>query len=737
MPLRNIFLGLVCALVAGAGHAHETVQDAPAVPSVEAFITADTLTADGRLDEAAWGRAAVAAAFTQKNPSPGEPVSERTEFQVVMTEDTLFVAVRAYDREPEKIIAREMQRDGSLFRDDGLVLLLDTFHDHRNAYFFETNPNGARTDALISDEGRQRNFEWDGIWRVGSRRTVEGWVAEFAIPFSTLRFDPALDTWGLNIRRVVRRRNETAFWAPIDLEANVFRVSRYGHLTGLRAPEPGLNLQLKPFVTGGAVDPARGDTETDAEVGLDVKWGVTRNLAIDLTYNTDFAEVEADDLEINLTRFSLFFPEKREFFLENSGIFAFGPGAPELDLFFSRRIGISRQGEQVPVRWGARLTGRAGNWNLGFLDAETEEATDSESGDRIPKTNWLAARLQRNLGTRSTVGVLVTQKDEAGSFGEGDNLAVGLDFNLNPSDRLNLNGFWALTDDDREPDEEDPLDPTPEEPGEWAAGAEVEWSGAIWEVEGGFQEIQDAFDPAAGFVLRRGIRRYTGELSYEPRPENPKIRNFDFGFEAEFITRLDNSLESLEVEAQVFGISLESADDFRVFAEYREEDLDKPFEIRPGIVIPAGRYEFHNALVVLDSDSSRRFSAELATRFGEFFDGDRLGTDLTLRFRPNRFFRSESTWSRNDIDLPGGSFATDLVRQRLAVAFSPDLSLNGFLQYSDASEQLNLNLRFNWIYRPGADLFLVYNQVWDAPSLGDLASAERQLILKFTYLFAF
>ncbi len=740
LSFRTLCWSLVGTILAGSSaHAHSPTDDGKARPSIEILITAETLTPDGRLDEAAWKEAAVASGFTQRNPNPGEPASERTEFQVAMNEDTLFVAVRCYDREPDKIIAREMQRDGALFRDDAVALLLDTFHDHRNTYFFETNPNGTRTDALINDEGRRVSFQWDGIWRVGSRRTEEGWVAEYAIPFSSLRFDPKLDTWGLNIRRLVRRRNEISFWSPIDLEANVFRVSRFGHLTGIAAPKPGLNLQVKPFVTGALVDPTPGATKTDSEVGLDIKWGVTRNLALDLTYNTDFAEVETDNVEVNLTRFSLFFPEKREFFLENSGIFSFGPGAPQLDLFFSRRIGISPSGEPIPIRWGARLTGRVGLWNLGFLEAETEAATEAETGNRTPKTQWAAVRLQRNLGDRSTVGLLVTQKDVDGmsTDGSGDNLALGLDFNLNPTDRLNLTGFWARTDDDSEAPEEDPLDPTPESSGEWAGGVAAAWSGAIWEVEGGFQEIRDAFEPAAGFVLRRGIRRYSTEISYEPRPENPRIRNFDFGIEAELITRLDDSLESLELQAQLFGLSLESAHDLRVFAELQEEDLEEPFEIRPGIVIPAGRYSFHSGLVVLDSDSSRRFSAELATRFGEFFNGDRLGTDLTFRFRPNRFFRSETTWSRNDIDLPAGSFATDLIRQRLGVAFNPDLSLNSFVQYSDASEQLNLNLRLNWIYRPGADLFLVYNQIWNAPSLGDLTSAERQLILKFTYLFAF
>ncbi|MEM7051533.1 MAG: DUF5916 domain-containing protein [Acidobacteriota bacterium] len=702
------------------------------VPEVRALRTAGEITLDGRLDEPIWQQAPKATGFTQRNPEPGAPISQHTEFQVVFSDTTLYVGIRADDDDAAGLVAREMQRDGSLFRDDGLVVLLDTFHDHRNTYMFETNPLGARTDALIADEGEMNNFQWDGLWRVGTSRGPEGWIAEFAIPFSTLRFDPSLDTWGLQIRRVVRRNNEFAFWAPIGLDANLFRVSRYGHLTGLELPEPSLNLQIMPFVTGAYRDNVDTGSDDETDAGLDIKWGLTRNFVLDLTYNTDFAEVEADALQVNLTRFSLFFPEKRDFFLENSGIFGFGPGAPVLGLFFSRRIGISPEGNPVPLEWGARLSGRAGGWNVGFLDAQTDAATfTDEDGERevVPETNWGVLRVQRNLGERSTVGMMFTNIDT--EDGSGDQRSYGLDANIKPTDRLTLSAFWARIEDDSAAGD---ASGSPQD-GAWAAGAEAEWESDLWGWELEVQEIGEDFSPDFGFVRRNGIRRYRGELDWEPRPETPWILNYNFGTDIDVFTRLDDSLESLWASFRFFGIELETANEIFFFAEHSVEDLDEPFEIRPDIFIPVGRHEFSSLRGFWATNSSLPLSGFFAARFGEFFDGDRTGLEVTGRWRPNRFLRLETSWFYNDVELRGGDFSTTLLRQRMAVAFTPDMSLNGLLQYSDASESLGLNLRFRWTYRPGSDLFLVYNEGWDAPSLSDPMERERQVIFKLGYLF--
>lgn len=720
-PSPGAFGALVaCLVLAGSaaepGRAHQQSSD---VPRIEAIRTVDQIHVDGLLDEETWRSAPVATGFRQRNPVEGDPATERTEFQVALSAEALFVAVRAFDRQPEEIVALEMERDGALFRDDAIGLLLDTFHDHRNTYFFETNPNAARTDALITDEGRDSDFEWDGIWSVATHRDSRGWTAEFRIPFSTLRFNPQLDAWGLNVRRIIRRRNEFSFWSFIPLDAFVFRVSLYGHLTGVEPPEPGLNLQVKPFATGASVDTDSGSSD-DLDLGLDVKWGLTRSLALDLTYNTDFAETEADSFQVNLSRFSLFFPEKRDFFLENSGIFQFGPGAPQLDLFFSRRIGIGAGGEEVPIDWGTRLTGRVGDWSLGLLDVETDEVSGGSTAAATPSARWSVLRARRNLGRRSAMGVMLTEKDAEGA---GTERSFGFDTNLELTQKLGIDLFGAATD----------------RPGadgqEWAAGVKAQWFGALWDWRVEMQEIGDAFEPAMGFVRRRGVRRYQGDLLYEPRPQAKAIRNYRFQLFADLVNRLDDSLESSSISLTPFGLELETGDEGHVFLDSIAEDLTRPFEIRPGIVIPPGRYDFDRHGLYLSSSSHRKVSADLTFIDGGFFDGDLTETRLDVTLRPNRLLRSETTWSLNDVALPAGDFETNLLRERVSLSFSPDLLLSALVQFNDEAELLAANVRFNWIYRPGADLFVVYNQSWDAPTLGNLQRRDRKVIVKFTYPF--
>ena len=345
-------------------------------PTMAAIHVEQGPTIDGDLSDRAWQQSEVGTDFMQHEPLDGVPATEQTEVRVVFTDSTIFFGITAYDAAPDAIIAKEMERDSRVFQDDSLLLLLDTFHDRRNAYAFETNLNGARADTLVTDEGRDLNLEWDGIWSVASRRTASGWAAEIAIPISTLRFDPAAPAWGFNVQRYIAHKREMTHWSGLPREVGVLgqvgstvqpvhRVSMAGELTGLTGLGQSAQLQIKPFVIGNVSEDPRLDADliTDGDGGLDLKWGVTRSLALDLTYNTDFAEVEVDELQTNLTRFSLYFPEKRDFFLENAGIFDFGPPhreffrPPVLKAFFSRRVGLD-EGRQVPIDWGVRLTGR-------------------------------------------------------------------------------------------------------------------------------------------------------------------------------------------------------------------------------------------------------------------------------------------------------------------------------------------------------------------------------------------
>jgi hypothetical protein len=717
---------LAVLLAAGLAPARPAMAQHPAPPaSLEALAIAEPLQVDGRLDEEVWSRAAVGSGFT-KREKPAEPATERTEVMVAYTPTTLYIAFRCFDSHPEQIVAKEMEYDGRLFRDDSLIVTLDTFHDHRNAYFMETNPNGAILDALSSDEGRSLNSDWDGVWSAASRITPEGWTSEMAIPFATLRFDPRLDTWGFNVRRLVARTGEQSYWMQVGRDASVLRMSRAGHLTGLHGVEPALNLRIKPHVVGSRTEiAASGAHEEKADPGVDVKWGITRGLALDLTYNTDFAEAEADDQQVNLTRFSLFLKEKREFFLENAGIFEVVPpsqlgGTPPLKLFFSRRIGIAPNGLPVPIHWGTRLTGRAGDWSIGLLDVQTEPLGQSRSGvaGGIPGDNWGIVRLKRNVGERSSVGMIFTNRDQDGPEG---NRVYGLDADLNPLPKLNINTFYAASQD----------------PGvsDWAGGASAVYTGQdwIWSME--TMQIGEQFNPEAGFLLRSGIRRYAPTLTYKPRPKIKGLRNLQFDLLAEIDTDLEDHLETFAGRFDLAGFVLDKEDQASLFVDVNRERLMEFFAIRPGIVIPPGEYDFADfGLTYATSPTRQNFYASGTVTQGQFYDGDRLSSVLTVGLRPSRHFRAETRWSRDDVVLPAGSFTANVWRQRLSLSLSPTLATNAFIQYNDSAELVSLNLRVNWIYRPGADFFLVFNENWIAPSLGNLRPRERQLILKFTYL---
>jgi len=721
-------LAVLALLTPGLG-AQEHLEE---TPRLEASRLDSPIVLDGALDEAAWLGVEPLGGFLQQEPDELAPATEATEVSVLYDQETLYIGVRAFDSDPNAIVARELQRDGALFRDDAIAVLLDTFHDHRSAYFFETNPNGARTDGLVTDEGDDFNLDWDGVWRVASRIDAEGWSMEMAIPFRTLRFNPDLEVWSLQIRRFIRRKNESTFLAPIGLEDEFFKLSRAGHLSGLTDIEPGLALNVKPYVTASAGDSDEDGSTSEIDLGLDVKWGLTRGLGLDLTLNTDFAETEVDEVQVNLTRFSLFFPEKREFFLENSGIFEFGtPGGrrgPLFRLFFSRRIGISGEGEEVPLDWGTRLAGKAGKWSLGFIEAHTDSLeTEDES---VPETDWTVVRAKRALGARSTIGALATLKSPDGT---DDSSTYGVDWTLRPTNRLSIWGFGAGSDNaaaELEEGEEPPGDD------ETIVGAGVEWRNRLWEVEGSIIDIGEDFEPEAGFLRRQGVVRSHSKVSWEPRPDAPKIRNYEFEVEYERFERPDGSVETEEFQINYFGVTTEKGQTFSLFTQFKQEGLDEDFEIFDDVLIPIDDYSFQDHGVFYRGNQGRPFSLRGFAVAGDYFDGSRFQANATATWRPSRFLRSETSWNRADVKLPAGDFVTNVVRQRVAAAFSPDLSLSGLLQYSDVDEELGLNLRFNWIYKPGADLFVVFNQTWNAPdAFSGLDTSDRRIAVKFTYLF--
>ncbi|KAA0256019.1 MAG: hypothetical protein EDX89_02850 [Acidobacteria bacterium] len=717
--------------------------------SLEARPASSPIVLDGVLDEKAWADADVGTGFVQREPDTGKPESQRTEVRVVYTPTTLYVGLSLYDDEPGRIIYKEMQRDQPLWRDDAVDVVLDTFDDKRNAYLFETNSNGARTDALITEEGRDFNLNWNGVWDVAAKRTPEGWFAEMAIPFTTLRFDPKAQAWGFNVLRYMRRRAEQSFWAPILLDADVKRVSRYGRLTGIRDVREGWNLNVKPFVTGAlksSLTPSGEYRDDDSvDFGGDLKWGIARALSLDLTVNTDFAETEVDDLQTNLTRFSLFQSEKREFFLENAGIFEFGPGAvgngmvtamsvgalsfgasgssgtaPLMKVFHSRRIGIGPSGEEVPIDFGGRVTGRLGDWNLGVLDVQTDDADLLAGTGQIPSTNFATMRVSRNIGERSTAGMIFTQRAEDANT----NRVFGLDLHLRPTKELAIDGYGAVSDNT-----------APDGESDWSAALVGTWNGSVWHAQAGWVRIGEDFDPEVGFLLRRGVDRYNGRVTYEPWLRTRSILNLHFEADAQVYYGIDGRKETEEYRVDLFGLRTTSAAEAKAFVTETFDSLTAPFQIAPGVVIPPGDYRFDAAGLSFLTHSSKPVSVEGQVLAGEFYDGNRQSGSLLLRLRPNRFLRSETTVEVNNVTLSTGDFTAKIFRERIALALDPKLLANLYLQYNDLAQLASVNFRFNWNYRPGSDVFLVYNQTWVAPSLSSMVRKDRQLMLKVTYLF--
>ena len=677
----------------------ETFAELAARPSIKAESLGPddgAITLDAQLHESVWQRAEASAPMQQKEPFDDRPASEETRFKIAYSQSTLYIAVEVLDSQPEQLIAKQMSRDASMRGEDNVSFLLDTFHDGRNAYLFQTNANGVRADSLVTDEGRDVNEEWDGVWRVAARRTATGYVAEIAIPFSTIRYDPSKTVWGLQVGRQIKRLREFDTWAKLPRQFDFFRVSSSGTLTGLTGLKPSRQLDLKPYVTGtstrGVDDDGFSLDDDTGDVGLDIKWGITRNLSLDLTYNTDFAEVEADEVQTNLTRFSLFFPEKREFFLENAGIFEFGQrqdrrgfGSPLLKVFFSRRIGLS-DGTPVPIDWGTRLTGRVGPWSLGVIDVQTAADEEADASD----TNFGVVRLKRNVGERSSVGVIFTQKDEDL---EATNRVYGVDADWNPTDQLNLTAFAAQSqDEDLDGDD-------------WALGAGVAYQGRDLELSFEAQEVSADFNPEMGFLLREDVRRYKPKIEWSPRIERRGIRELSFEAQSEYVSRVDGTLETHALELVPFGFRTMKGDGFELRLEREDERLFEDFEISDGIVIPAGRYEadFRPGFFLFTSDS-RVVSVFTGYEDGGFFDGNRESVFSRISARLSKHFRLSTRYNYNHIDLPGGSFTANTVSQRIDVSFTPDMSLNSLIQWSSRSELLAVNVRYNWIYKPGSDL---------------------------------
>lgn len=688
---------------------------------------------DGLLDEPSWSVAdSTTGTFWLTQPQAGFPAPDRTVVRMIYDDEALYMGAVLYDPEPHRAISAGLEQDFSPQASDIFGVAIDASRDKQSAYVFGANPAGAKWDAQSFNDGAAINSAWEGIYEVETSTFAEGWILEMRIPLTTLRFPrgEGEQSWGLNFSRQVRRRNEYATWAAIPRQFRVFRMSEAGTLEGLPAFEPGRNLQIKPFFTGSNLE---GQDYLDGavreyDVGLDAKWAVTPRLVLDLTALTDFSQVEADEEQVNLTRFSLFFPEKRDFFLENDGIFTFaddatrtfrsGASPRNFKLFHSRRIGLSATRQPLPIGGGARLSGRIGRYEVGLMEMQT--LRDGSS----PAENFAVARVRRSLLTRSDVGfIFVNRQATAGASGESFSRAAGLDANFR-FDRLQVNAYGALTDD-------------PGADGDRSIGTlQVGWRDPVFDFSVLGKHVGGAFRPEVGFVSRTAVNQWFASGGVHLQRPVPWLMEVNPFLDVSEYYSSAGTFESREIKP---GLMVIANDGGRFSADYsrRDERIAETSTIL-GIPLAAGDYAFDVVSVSYASSGGRLLSGNVRFSTGEFFDGDRSSVSGTVTIRPNEHLLLEGSAERNRIELAGTPIDADLFRARMQFGYNTRTFLSSFVQYNRVERELLTNVRFNLIHAPLSDIFLVFSERRrTAAAAGGTAVIDRGFTFKVTRLVQF
>ena len=759
-PIQNwLLLCFVGALVLALSG--QQVAEAR-TPTMRAYRLSTPPQLDGIVDES-WMNMAPATGFVQQLPDSGAPSTEKVEVRIGFTLNHLFIGLICFDSDPDSIVSTQARRDGVLGETDSFEVLLDTYNDDQNGYIFATTPGGIEYDAQIIHGGQSRasggparagsvggsgfggaqrggassfNLNWDAVWTVQARITQRGWEAEFAIPFKTLRYKPGKNqSWGINFKRNIRRKNEQCFWAPVTRGFQFHRVSLAGVLVGLDLDFIP-SLQSIPFLkTGFSQDFNQGDPVSNRimDVGLDVKYTLTSSLTLDATANTDFSQVEVDEEQINLTRFDLFFPEKRPFFLENAGYFQVG-SPRQAELFFSRRIGIDPSGVEVPILGGARLTGKLDRYNLGILSMQTG-GVDSVT----PAHNFSVFRIGREVGKRSAFGAILVNKVATGSgvLAQGYNRTWGLDANIGLGDQLTFFNYAARTE-------------TPGLEGrDHAASSEIRFNSDFFTGNVGYLEVGEDFNPEVGFVPRAGYRKPSYGIFFNPRPKNhPLIRRFWPHHSWQGHYRFDGSPES-GFQHNDMRVFFQNGSSVGLAYNLNFEQLFEPFEISKDVVLPEGQYHFNNWFLTLESDESADIFAVANYSKGGFYSGHIKTLSLRAGFRFGAEFLLATRYVRNAVKLPEGNFSTDLAMVQVNYSFTPKSYLQSLVQYNSRERQIGVNIRLALLRTSSTGLFIVYNTSFDPsgfdPHEGVMTPSPhlsrktmgRALVAKFTYLLDF
>ncbi len=726
-----IFLLLCFTLLPTRIFAQEVnTPDVKPRPTAEAVALENGPVMDGEvLGDETWQQITPFGDLGQTQPNFGRPATEKTEIRVAYTDQTFYVSVVCHDASPSTLVVSDARRDADLDNTDAFLFIVDTYKDGQNGFIFGTNSLGVEYDAQVDNEGqgnfnvnRQQggtiggfNLNWDGSWEVKTQVGDFGWSAEFAIPLRTLRFQAGRD-WGINFRRNIRKTNEIVYWAEMPVGLDLKRLSLAGTLTGLNLRSPG-NLKLIPYVLGRIdKDFTLADAEYDlsGEIGGDVKYSITPSLTLDVTYNTDFAQVEVDDQQVNLDRFNLFFPEKRPFFLENAGLFSVGsPG--EVDLFFSRRIGIGDNGNIVPIIGGARLSGKLNRTNVGLLSMFTEDVR--EKG--IEENNFTVARVNHEFKGRSALGAVFINRE--GLQSDNYNRTIALDGKLGLGRKARMSGFFAKT--------KDPNDTINAH--SFKFQSDYNWNN--WELRAAYTEVGQGFNPEVGFLLRSAFKKPEGLVLYHLRPKDPEAKileyrphisyrgywNFDGFLETGFL-HVDNHFEWKSGTELHTGVNITT------------EGVVFPFDISRGrnVVVQPGTYRHAESQLIFFTNRSKPFSVNLRSVIGGSFGGTRYVETLTASLRLGDKFNSDFTLQYNNFQLPVGNFTANILRSQLSYAFKPNIYLQGLIQHNTTDKLWAANLRFGWLQRANTGLFVVWNY-----NLQDGDPLNNSFIVKYTRMF--
>lgn len=669
-----------------------------AQPEIKAVYTDTPPFIDGRINEGVWSKAAIITELFQREPENGNPVSEKTEFLFLFDQNNIYVGIRCFD-DPGGITAKELARDVSLGDDDRVQIIFDTYLDGRNGYWFQIGPRGSIGDALISENGKDFNKSWDGLWEGRAKITESGWDGELIIPFKTLGFKKGLDTWGLKLIRHIKRKSESSYWPATSLNADKFQISNAGRISGLTNITQGVGLDIIPYLTGGVSKESEAEPKPVIDGGMDLFYQIIPSLKAALTVNTDFAQTEVDERQINLTRFSLFFPEKRDFFLDGANYFTFGINGDRENKqgtrmipFFSRRIGLDENGDPVAIKYGGKITGKAGNWNFGVLHIKDNNVWDNPG--------YTVGRISRNFWKQSAIGIIATNGN---AFSETDNSLLGIDLRLASSEIsgnknliFNLYGVKAFT------------------PGiktdNISFGTEINYPNDLINFRAGYLQIGENFIPGLGFLPRRNIRDFYGDFGAGPRPANSILLQIRTGIKYDFITDLKmGGLETSQIDLNFMELIFLSGDIISLSSQYQFEALARDFNIFRDFVIPADEYHFWRHSLQLTSAKRRNKWAATKFAIGSFYSGKRTDWLIQVGYKiaVPLFISLES--DRKWVTLPDGDFVAQIYRINLNFLFSPNISWYNFAQYENRTETIGWQSRFQWIIKPGKEVFLTFN----------------------------